>query len=622
LIAVWLGRSAIQAASTVSWMQSPWFMVGSSLALVGSVLELFHLRTRYLRKRQIVLKNTVAERTRVLQEEIQERIRVEQALNLYKTELEKLVAHRTAELLQANECLEREIAERRQGEEALRQSEDRYRRFFEEDLAGAFIANANGSLLACNPSFARIIGLSTPQAAPGFNLLGLFRSPKAVSQLMATLKTDGKALGWEFELERTNGRPLHILANIIGEFTPDGHLNELKGYVLDTTERKDVEEQLRQSQKMEAIGKLAGGVAHDFNNLLTAIIGCSELLLEAPEDPELTCSMAREIRDAGDRAGALTRHLLAFSRRQVLKPQELDLNEIVVPMEKMLRRIIGEHILLVMAPCPKVLLVKADPTQMEQVLLNLVVNARDAMPKGGTLTIETSAICLDEAYAHTHIDVTPGNYVRLTIHDTGMGIPASIQPHIFDPFFTTKTQDKGTGLGLSTVYGIVRQSNGHITFSTEEGRGTAFHVDLPCATLSQDCLEQNPQPMTSASRCQETILLAEDDEQVRRLACQSLKRSGYRVLEASGGYEAQAISVDEAHTIQLLLTDLVMPGMNGRELAEKLCDERPELKVLFMSGYTDDVLSDMGELNQNVDLIDKPFTPATLLQRVRTALDS
>lgn len=605
------------------FVQTRGFVVLACMALAAFIYGLYLLRTRQLRKRQLELRAVVDSRTRELQEEIVERSRAQEALNTYKGHLEHVVAERTAELSLTNKHLEKEIADRVQGEEALRRSEDRYRRFFEEDVAGAFMARPDGRLLACNPSFAKIIGLDHVQDAVSLDLFSLFRNKTAVQALIARIRAEGKVFGCEFQLERTNGRPVHILANIVGQFDAEQRLIEIKGYVLDTTERKDLEEQLRQSQKMEAIGQLAGGVAHDFNNLLTAIMGCSELLLEQSGITSRMRGLANEIREAGERAAALTRQLLAFSRRQVMNPKNMDLSAAVAPMEKMLRRLIGEHIQLTMKLAEGLAPVKADPTLMEQVVLNLVVNARDAMLRGGQLVIETSEVLVSESDAMRHVDLRPGAYVRLSVQDTGVGIKPEVMEHIFEPFFTTKGTGKGTGLGLSTVYGIVRQSDGHIVVESVVGEGTAFHVYLPPVEASAD---PSPLELTSKTgdpfRGQETVLLVEDDDQVRELARCSLESAGYRVLVAPGAHQALALAAQEQGSIELLLTDVVMPGMNGRELAEQLCRLRPEIRIIFMSGYTDDVLAGLGSNMGTVDLVDKPFTPKVLLQRVRSKLDA
>jgi signal transduction histidine kinase/ActR/RegA family two-component response regulator len=384
------------------------------------------------------------------------------------------------------------------------------------------------------------------------------------------------------------------------------------------------EEQLRQAQKMEAIGQLAGGVAHDFNNLLTIISGYSDILLNGmlrPDDP--ACEPVKEILKAADRASALTRQLLTFSRRQVVAPQVLALNQVIQDLDKMLRRLIGEDIALTSVLAPNLGQVKADPGQIEQVLLNLVVNARDAMPRGGRLTIETANVVLDEVYARTHPEIAPGSFVMLAVTDTGCGMDAATQARIFEPFFTTKGVGKGTGLGLSTVYGIVKQSAGSIYVYSELGRGTSFKVYLPQTLESIAAAPQaGRNVVASPSRGgSETLLLVEDDEGVRALTRTVLKNGSYDVIEAVDPDEALRLVEKHAAPIHLLVTDVVMPGMSGRELAERLTAQRPDLKVLYVSGYTDDSVVRHGLLEAEVAFLQKPFTPDALARKVREVLD-
>jgi nitrogen-specific signal transduction histidine kinase/DNA-binding response OmpR family regulator len=390
----------------------------------------------------------------------------------------------------------------------------------------------------------------------------------------------------------------------------------------DVTERRALEQQLRQAQKMEAIGRLAGGIAHDFNNLLMVISGYSEFLLERiGPDPALRAP-AQEIANAAERATTLTRQLLAFSRKQMLAPKVLDLNGIVTENLKMLTRLIGEDIDLVMVPGAELGAVKADPGQIEQVIMNLAVNARDAMPHGGKLTIETANVTLDENYARFHAPVRPGEYVMLAISDTGLGMDTETQSHIFEPFFTTKGP-RGTGLGLSTVYGIVKQSEGYIWVYSEHGKGTSFKVYLPRVSATGEMVAV--QPAVTALRPgqgDETIMVVEDEPNLRRLARQALESQGYSVLDAADG--ASAIQVSNSHQgpIHLLLTDVIMPGMNGRELALRISSLRPETRVLYMSGYTENAIGHNGTLDEGITLLQKPFTLPALKAKVREVLDT
>ncbi len=404
-------------------------------------------------------------------------------------------------------------------------------------------------------------------------------------------------------------------------FGPDGKCTALIGSVHDLTERKRLEQQVRQAQKMEVVGQLAGGVAHDFNNLLTVINGYSEIVLQRLATDDLNHSFVDEIKKAGDRAAALTHQLLAFSRRQVLKPQVLVLNSVIDDMEKMLRRLIGADIDLVTTLEKNLGQVTADPGQMEQILLNLVVNARDAMPQGGKLTIETANVVLGESYAANHVTAKPGPHVMLAVSDTGMGMDAEVQKHIFEPFFTTKEVGKGTGLGLSTVYGIVKQSEGNVWVYSEPGMGTTFKIYLPRVDKPVEAIESKPAEATIPGGT-ETILLVEDEPSVRLLVRTTLESNGYQVLEATNGAEALLIGEQHQGRIHFLLTDLVMPGISGRVLAEQLVPRRPELKVLFLSGYTDDVVVRHGALDANMAFLQKPFTPDALARKVREVMDA
>jgi signal transduction histidine kinase/CheY-like chemotaxis protein len=442
-----------------------------------------------------------------------------------------------------------------------------------------------------------------------FELADYLRSSEPVNGLIA-----------EWKRKDSSGTVVRISGRAVSD-GDKGKAFEL--FAEDVTERRALEQQLRQSQKMEAVGRLAGGIAHDFNNLLMVISGYSEFLLDRlGPDPALRAP-AQEIAGASQRASSLTRQLLAFSRKQMLAPKILDLNGVVTENLKMLTRVIGEDIDLVMVPAPALGAVRADAGQIDQVIMNLAVNARDAMPSGGKLTIETSNVSLDEEYARFHAPLRPGDYVMLAISDTGLGMDSETQSHIFEPFFTTKGP-KGTGLGLSTVYGIVKQSGGYIWVYSEIGKGTTFKIYLPrvAERAESPALVVSSQELAVTEPGTETILLAEDEANLRYLARQFLEKQGYKVIEAADGAVAMQIAVAHEGVIHLLLTDVIMPGMNGRELAQRISEIRPNTKVLYMSGYTENVIGHNGTLDAGVRLLQKPFTLRDLKSKVREVLDS
>jgi signal transduction histidine kinase/CheY-like chemotaxis protein len=391
------------------------------------------------------------------------------------------------------------------------------------------------------------------------------------------------------------------------------------GITLDVTERRTLEAQYQQAQKMEAIGRLAGGVAHDFNNLLTAILGYCELLLTDLDPGDPRRADIAEIQKAGTSAAALTRQLLAFSRKQIIEPTLLDLNQVVADLRAMLGRLIGEDVKVMLALRPELARVKADRAQVEQIVVNLAVNARDAMPRGGTLTIETANVELDENYATAHFSVTPGHYVALTVTDTGTGITPEVQARLFEPFFTTKEPGKGTGLGLATVHGIVMRSGGSVNVYSEVGRGTSFKVYFPRADAAEMVVEAPPRVSRPRSGAQ-TVLVVEDAEGLRALARRLLQRQGYTVLVAANAEEALRLFEQNA-SIDLLLTDVVMPGASGPELSRRLVERRPELKVVYMSGYTEETIVQHQVLNPGIAFLHKPFTSETLGRKIREVLD-
>jgi signal transduction histidine kinase len=397
----------------------------------------------------------------------------------------------------------------------------------------------------------------------------------------------------------------------------DGRLIRIAGMATDETDRRRLEAQLLHAQRMESIGRLAGGIAHDFNNLLTVIMSHA---IFASQSPETAAEDLMAIERAAARAADLTRQLLTFARRQVVEPRVIDVNALTLNIDKLLRRLLGADVELVTLLGTELWPVKADPAQLEQVLVNLALNARDAMPAGGKLTIETSNVALDRAYIDTHPEVTPGDYVMIAVSDTGEGIPPDVLPMIFEPFFTTKPSGAGTGLGLATCYGIVRQAGGHIWAYSEPGRGTSFKVYLP--RVEGEAAQATTAPAPVAPRGSETILVVEDDPSVRVIAVRTLRALGFSVLEAASGPEALRLAAAHEAPIHLLLTDVVMPHMGGRELAARLRAARPDLKVLFTSGYTHNAIVHRGVLDPGLSFLPKPYVPHVLARRVRDTLDA
>ncbi len=509
----------------------------------------------------------------------------------------------------------------RSAQEGLRRSEINFRSLVTHAPYGVCRCDSSGILLDVNPALVTMLGYETGAELVGQNLANLYSDSQQWFSLADSLRILQKFHGLAADWVRKDRTCINV--RLSGRaFRDDGSAIFFELFAEDVTERRALEQQLRQAQKMEAVGRLAGGIAHDFNNLLMVISGYSEFLLDRiGPDPALR-GPAQEIANAAERATSLTRQLLAFSRKQMLAPKIVDLNGVVTESLKMLTRLIGEDIDLVMVAGAEIGAAKADPGQIEQVIMNLAVNARDAMPHGGNLTIETANVTLDEEYARLHAPVTPGKYVMLAISDTGVGMDAETQSHIFEPFFTTKGL-KGTGLGLSTVYGIIKQSGGYIWVYSEPGKGTSFRIYLPRVSATGEAIAA--EPTVAAAKPEQalgTILLVEDESSLRRLARQYLENQGYTVLEASDG--AAAIEVSNAHSgpIHLLLTDVIMPGMNGRELAHRLSALRPETKVLYMSGYTENAIVHSGTLEEGITLLQKPFTLPTLKAKVREKLFS
>jgi two-component system, cell cycle sensor histidine kinase and response regulator CckA len=510
--------------------------------------------------------------------------------------------------------------DRKQNEDALRGSEERYRRIIETTAEGIWTLDADDRTTFVNQNMARMMGHSA-SAMVGQPLLSLLQErdrPRAEVQLERLRQ--GIEEQFDFKVHHRDGRMIWLMVSTAPLYGADHRYAGALIMCSDISERKRLEEQYRQAQKMEAIGRLAGGVAHDFNNLITIVNGCADLVLAKLPGDDPAAEFVREIKNAGERGAGLTRQLLAFSRQQVLEPRVVDLNAVITDMERMLGRMIGEDIVLGKALDPRLGRVRVDPGQIHQIIMNLAVNARDAMPNGGQFTIETRNVDLDEDYARLHSDVRPGGYVMLVVSDTGVGMDSDIRTRVFEPFFTTKEPGKGTGLGLATVYGIVTQSGGHISLYSEPRQGTVFKIFLPRVDEPLSNAAAHP-AAPKALRGAETVLLVEDEDTVRLLSRHILELYGYTVLEARGPEEALAMAEHYEGSIHLLLTDVVMPGGGGRLVAEQLSASRPGVKVLYVSGYTDDAVVRYGVLHAEAAFLQKPFTAVSLAAKVREVLD-
>jgi PAS domain S-box-containing protein len=519
-------------------------------------------------------------------------------------------------------CVCRDHSEREEAEKAREDAEAKYRMLVEQVNAITYIAEIgiDGQWYYVSPQVEGILGYSQEEWLLSSTNWSQFIHPDDLPAVTAAEEASkkGDPFQAEFRVRRKDGREVWL--NDTGVVVQgSGKHPVMEGIMVDITERKALETQLQQSRKMEAVGRLAGGIAHDFNNLLTIVTGYTELALSRPTlSTELRADIER-IENAAGRAAGLVRQLLAFSRKQVLQPRVLDMNVIVLNMDKLLRRLMDDNIQMITRVQENIGKVKADPAQIEQVIMNLVVNARDAMPEGGQLVVETMNADLSAAYANEHVTVQPGRYVMLAISDTGVGMDAGTVAHIFEPFFTTKESGRGTGLGLSTVYGIVKQSGGYVWVYSEPGKGSTFKVYLPRVDAQVEAPAEVQFPAQSL-RGTETILLVEDEEAVRELIHTVLTEQGYDVIPAREAEHAEKIVGTYAREIHLLLTDVVMPGTSGRELAARIAARRPGIRVLYMSGYTDNVITSGGMLEKGLAFLQKPFSPGALVQRVREVL--
>lgn len=522
-----------------------------------------------------------------------------------------------------------DITERKRAEEALRESEEKYRSIFNNAAEGIFQISIVGKLLNANLSFAEILGYSSVEEMmnQNDNIPDFYLNPEDKNFIRNQISEKGLVKGYEFQLKKKNGEKAWASINIHRAIDKTGNMNIVEGTITDISMRKQIEaensrlrEMLLHSQKIESVGRLAGGIAHDFNNMLTAILGNTEMAMQLLDPEGEAYRLLTTVQKAGEGAAALTKQLLAFSRKQIIEPKLLNLNDLIERISKVLITLIGETIVLRLNFYKDIFIIKADPGYLEQIIINLAANARDAMPDGGSLIIETANILIDRAYCENHPYISPGEYVMMAISDTGCGMNDEVKSHLYEPFFTTKEKGKGTGLGLATVYGIVKQNGGTIEAYSEPDKGTTFKIyfpkapekisDLPAGEFKEKLLDGI-----------ETILLVEDHAQVLEFTRDSLMGLGYNVLTAASGEEALKVSDSCTGEINLLITDVILPGMNGRATADALASLRPELRVLYTSGYTAEAIDKQGVLEQGLNFISKPYSGQALAARVREILD-
>ncbi|HZY04481.1 MAG TPA: PAS domain S-box protein [Anaeromyxobacteraceae bacterium] len=513
-----------------------------------------------------------------------------------------------------------DVTARRRAEEALRQSEERFRALIEYASDLLVVLDEQAAITMVSPAVKEGLGWDPEEmlGRRGREFIHPEDVPEALRCLQAVIAAPQRAVHTTIRLRHRDGGWRVVestLRNLL-------HVPAVRGIVSngrDITEQRQLEQRLLQALKLESVGRLAGGVAHDFNNLLVAILGYAQFLEEGIRAGKPSLEDLAEIREAGEQARDLTRQLLAVARRQVVEPVVMDLNGVLRDAERLLRRVLGEDVVLTVIPAPDLWRVKADPAQVQQVVLNLAVNARDAMPRGGTLVLETANVEIDDRYAQAHPGVRPGRYARLAVSDSGVGMSPEARAHLFEPFFTTKPAGEGTGLGLATVYGIVQQAGGHVSVHSETGRGTSFQIHLPRTEEA----EAGPEPAAARRDIggDETVLVVEDAPAVRELAVRALEEAGYRVLQARNGREALA-AAGAPGPVHLVLTDVVMPDMSGPQLAQALGRNRPGTRVLYMSGYTENTVVHHGVIDAGVSFLAKPFTPTTLLEKVRQVLDA
>jgi two-component system, cell cycle sensor histidine kinase and response regulator CckA len=507
----------------------------------------------------------------------------------------------------------------KRNEQALRRSEARYRSLVQSSVYGIYRSSLEGRFLDVNPALITMLGYASAEEVLTLDPeRDVFAHSEEHTRLIEEFRRTGRLDGMEVKWKRNDGKAITVRISGRAVSSADEPADVLEAIAEDVTERRVLEDQFRQAQKMEAVGRLAGGVAHDFNNLLMVISGYAEVMLTAFEADHPMREKALAIQQASDRATTLTRQLLAFSRRQLLELKVVDVNAIVADMERLLRPLIGEAVDFIASLTPEAAHTRADAGQLEQVLMNLVVNAKDAMPGGGTLTLQTEKIVVDETHRLGPTFIRPGQYVVLSVRDTGMGMDKETQSRIFEPFFTTKEKGKGTGLGLSTVYGIVKQTGGYVMVQSEPGRGSTFQIYLPRV---EGVAEKQAAPVAlTASGGTETVLLVEDEESVRQLVRETLVARGYHVMEAENGESGVTVAAEHDGKIDLVITDVVMPGMGGRELVKQLAQSRPQTRVLYLSGYTEDAISE-GTIESGAAFLQKPFTLQNLSRKVREVLE-
>ena len=513
-----------------------------------------------------------------------------------------------------------DITERKRAEAALRSSEERYRKFFEMDLTADYISTSDGTLTVCNPAYVRMFGFSSIEEAMQTNVTELYPCPEDRDTFIQLLNEQQTLVGHEMELRHRDGSTLHIIANVTGLFDDDGDLCEIQGYLFDDTPRKLLEKQFLQAQKMEAVGRLAGGVAHDFNNMLGVILGMAELILNKMSAMDPLRRKIETIRDAANRSSDVARQLLAFASKQAIKPRDVDLNEVIETMHHILDRLVGETAHITVKSEKDLWLIRIDPSQIDQILANLATNARDALGNSGEIIIETANVTLDEEDCRSHFAAEPGDYVRLSFTDSGRGMAEDTKLQIFEPFFTTKSLGEGTGLGLSTVYGIVTQNNGFIDVHSTIGQGTTITIYFP--RFMGEPIQYSTSKNILIPHGSGTILVVEDEKQLLELARISLEEHGYDVITASSPGDAILACEQYDGDIDLLLTDLIMPLMNGRDLKARIEQIKPAITTIYMSGYAPDTLSSLDPLEDSIPFIQKPFTPQSLVRSVQKILSA